>query len=253
MSTPDPWFLCQQPGPGARLRLFCFPYAGGTANIYRRWRERLPGTVEVCAVQPPGRGSRFREPPFIWLPDLIEQLLPVLLPRLTRPFAFFGHSMGARIGFELARRLRREGLPGPLHLFVSGCRALQLKEEVPQTHLLPDDEFVAELRRLSGTPREVLEHPELMQVLLPSLRADFALTHTYEYHDEPPLDCPITAFGGLQDEEVERASVGAWREQTTAAFSSYMLPGDHFFLHSAEGQLCEVLALKLGRIVAGLA
>lgn len=253
MLTSDPWLICHRPNPGARLRLFCFPYAGGMANIYRKWPELLPRTVEVWAIQPPGRGSRFREPPFTRLPDLTEQLVPALRSYLTRPFAFFGHSMGTHIGFELARRLRRERLPGPLHLFVSGCRALQLKEDMPQTHLLPDAEFVAELRRLSGTPREVLEHPELMQLLLPLLRADFALTQIYQYQEEPPLDCPITAFGGWQDEEIDRASVEAWGKQTTAAFSSYMLPGDHFFLHTAERQLCEVIALKLERIVAGLA
>jgi surfactin synthase thioesterase subunit len=233
------------------MRLFCVPYAGGAANIYRRWTESLGAIVEVWAIELPGRGSRLRERPFTTLPDLVQNLGPAFRPYQDKPFAFFGHSMGAIISFELARYLRRERLRNPLHLFVSGCRALQLPDSRPPTYDLPEAEFMEELRRLNGTPGDVLDHPEMMEFILPLLRADFALTQTYEYTHEPPLDCPITAFGGFQDEEINRASVEAWQAQTTSVFSSYLLPGDHFFLDSSRTALLEVLARELGRTVDG--
>jgi medium-chain acyl-[acyl-carrier-protein] hydrolase len=249
--TLDPWFVCQKRNASARLRLFCIPYAGGAANIYRKWTESLGAIVEVWAIEPPGRGSRLRETPFTTLHDLVQQLGPAFHPYLDKPFAFFGHSMGAIISFELARYLRRARLRDPLHLFVSGCRALQLPDPRPPTYDLPEAQFMEELRRLNGTPRDVLDHPEMMEFILPLLRADFALTQTYEYSDEPPLDCSITAFGGFQDEEINRAGVEAWQAQTSSAFSSYMLPGDHFFLDSSRAALLEVLARELESAVDG--
>ncbi|MDX6385586.1 MAG: hypothetical protein QOK48_3159 [Blastocatellia bacterium] len=249
--TLDPWFVCQKRNPSARVRLFCIPYAGGAANIYRKWSESLGEIVEVWAIEPPGRGSRLRETPFTTLPELVQNLGPAFRSYLDKPFAFFGHSMGAIISFELARYLRRARLRNPMHLFVSGCRALQLPDPRPPTYDLPEAQFMEELRRLNGTPGDVLDHPEMMEFILPLLRADFALAQTYEYSDEPPLDCPITAFGGFQDEEMNRASVEAWQAQTTCAFASYMLPGDHFFLDSSRAALLEVLARELGRTVNG--
>lgn len=249
--TIEPWFVCQKRNPSARVRLFCIPYAGGAANIYRKWTESLGAIVEVWAIEPPGRGSRLRETPFTTLRDLVRHLGPAFHPYLDKPFAFFGHSMGAIISFELARYLRRARLRNPLHLFVSGCRALQLPDPRHPTYDLPEAEFMEELRRLNGTPGDVLDHPEMMEFILPLLRADFALTQTYEYSHEPPLECPITAFGGFQDDEINRASVEAWQVQTSSAFSSYMLPGDHFFLDSSRAALLEVLARQLGSAVNG--
>jgi len=158
------------------------------------------------------------EKPFTSAQSLVEATAAAIFPHLDRPFAFFGHSMGALISFELARYLRRHHKPQPTHLFISGHRAPQLGIEKDLTSKLPDAEFAAELRRLNGMPREVLEHPELMQLMIPLLRADFEVCQTYQDTPEPPLDCPFEVFGGLQDEDVTREMVEAWREQTTRSF-----------------------------------
>jgi medium-chain acyl-[acyl-carrier-protein] hydrolase len=225
------WLSIRQPNPRAALRLFCFPYAGGGASVYSAWPRNLPSAFEVCAVQLPGRETRLKEQPFRELTPVVEAVAAAIEPYLDRPFAFFGHSMGALISFELARLLRERGGARPAHLFVSGRRAPQLPDDEPPTYDLPDEEFFAILRELNGTPTEVLEHPELMELVMPLLRADFALVQTYVYKPEAPLDCPITAFGGVQDVEVVREDIKAWREQTADAFSARLLPGDHFFLN----------------------
>lgn len=226
----DRWIAFRKADPKAQLRLFCFPYAGAGALIFRKWSDGLPREVEVCPIQLPGRGTRLTEPPFTQLSCLIEALTRALVPLLDKPFAVFGHSLGALIGFELARQIRRQYGVHPIRLFASAGRAPQIPHRAPPIHTLPDNEFLAELRRLNGTPRELLDHEELMEVMLPILRADFALYETYLYTTEPPLNCPISAFGGLQDRKVTASDLEEWRAQTSASFSLRMFPGDHFFL-----------------------
>ena len=239
------WLTRPRPNPQARLRLFCFPYAGGNVHAFRKWPQQLPPGVEVLAAQLPGRGARMREQPYTSVTALVEELGVAVRPLLDRPFAFFGHSMGAIIAFELARLLRGEGGAAPAHLFVSGRRAPQIPDADPPTYNLPDAEFIEEVRRLNGTPPEVLEHPELMGLMLPLLRADFQVVDTYRYADGPPLGCPISAFGGLQDFDVTREQLEAWREQTTSGFVRRMFDGDHFFLHRAEPVLLATIARDL--------
>lgn len=227
------------------MRLFCFPYAGGNAGSFRAWQSLFPQFVQVAPVQPPGRGERLSEPAFKHLPDLIQVLGPTLLPFLNKPFAFFGHSMGALIVLELTRWLRRTNNPLPIHLFISGRRAPQFPDEEPPTHDLPEPEFIERLRELNGTPQEVLDHPELMQLMIPLLRADFSICENYEYEAGQPLNCPITVFGGLGDVEVPREKLEPWRELTTFSFSLHIFPGDHFFIHSAQNEITRVIAQKL--------
>ncbi len=229
-ATFGSWISFRKPGPKTRLRLFCFPYAGAGALIFRTWSDGLPGDVEVCPVQLPGRGTRLMERPFTQLSPLIEALAEALVPLLDRPFAFFGHSLGALVSFELARQVRRQYGMHPVRLFVSAGRAPQIPRRGPRIHTLPDREFLIELGRLNGTPSELLGHEELMEIMLPVLRADFALYETYFYSSEPPLNCPISAFGGLQDQRVSDSDLEAWRAQTGVSFSLRMFPGDHFFL-----------------------
>ena len=243
--SPTPWLPGYKEKPGVTRRLFCFPYAGGSAGSFRPWPNLLPGFLQVMAVQPPGRGERLSEPPFKHLPDMIEVLGPTLLPFLNKPFAFFGHSMGALIGFELTRWLRRTKNPMPQHLLVSGRRAPQFNYEELPSHDLPEPEFIERLRKLNGTPQEVLDHPELMQLMLPLLRADFSVCETYRHEVEPPLDCPVTVFGGMGDVEIPRERLEPWREHTTSSFSLHMFPGDHFFIHSAQDEIIRVISQKL--------
>lgn len=214
----------------ARLRLFCFPYAGGGGSAFRSVFDRVPDDLDVCPIQLPGREGRFAERPFSSLDPLIAALHEELLPYLDMPYAFFGHSMGALISFELARALRSSGqVPGPVHLLVSGHRAPQLPDLRPPAHQLPEPQLLEALRDLEGTPEEVLQHEELLQLLLPVLRADFAICETYTYVPQPPLACPISVFGGLRDPNVPYESILAWKQHTTKTCQVHFFAGGHFF------------------------
>lgn len=220
--------------------------------IFRRWVDRMASSVEVCPVQLPGRGNRIRETPFTQMTPLVESLAEGLCPYLEGPFAFFGHSLGAIVSFELALKLQRETGKLPIHLFVSGRRAPHIPRQHPITYNLPDNEFVEELKRLNGTPKEVLEHSELMQLMLPVLKADFEISETYKHSGGPLRGCPITAFGGKQDEEAPPHYLEAWHEHTTGPFKQRMLPGDHFFLHASEQLLLAALNQELCSMTARL-
>lgn len=245
MSESTTWVQHCGRQPQARLRLFCFPYAGGAAHVFRSWPAMLPPTVEVNPVLLPGRGSRLRETPFTRMRPLAEAALQALLPFFDRPFALFGHSMGAAISFEIARLLRGGGGPRPLALFVSGCQSPQLPDPQAPSYHLPEPQFLERLHELNGTAVGVLDHPELLQLILPLLRADFELCQTYQYTHEPPLRLPIVAFGGAEDTEVDYAQLAAWREQTTGPFSLHMLPGDHFFINTSQPSLLQVISKEL--------
>lgn len=239
------WFMQPQPQPQARLRLFCFPYAGGAAQIFRQWPLYLQdkaSAIEVCAVQLPGRSNRLQEPCFTRLTTLATHLAVVIRPYLDRPFAFFGHSLGAAVSFELARALRREGAEMPSTLVVSSCPAPQTPKTAPRTYDLPAPELLDRLRRLNGTPRELLAHEELMEMMLPMLRADFEMVETYRYSPEPPLPLPLTVCGGADDPEVSREDLDAWRAQTTQSFALHLFPGDHFFINQESSALVQLIA-----------
>lgn len=229
----------------ARVRLFCFPYAGGSDLIFRRWPELLPPEVDVCPVRLPGRGARAGESPYADMHDLVAALLPVMAERLGRSFALFGHSMGGAIAFEAARRLRREHGVEPRHLFISGRRAPHLGHTRRPIYNLPEPEFKRELRRLNGMPAELFDEPEIMELLLPLLRADVTLSQTYGCEARPSLTCPLTVYGGLLDTQDDRAGLEAWREHTSGAFNLRMFDGDHFFINTAQRELLGALESAL--------
>ena len=239
--TTNPWINYVKPNPSASLRLFCFPYAGGNSYIFRPWCDRLPENIEICPIELPGRGFQLKSTPFNQIEPLVKAIATAILPYLNKPFAFFGHSMGGLVSFELARFIRREYNLEPVHLFISGRRAPQVKDSKPPIHDLPQAEFIQELRKLNGTPEAVLNNDELMELLVPILRADFAVLENYNYAPEAPLNCPISVFGGLQDREVKLEELEAWREQTVGSFSLKMLSGDHFFIHSSQSLLPELI------------
>ena len=249
LSTP--WFICLKPVPQAKLRLYCFPYAGGGVPVFRGWPDGLAAGVEVWAAHLPGRGSRSREVPMTQMLPLVQALARHLpLDGADRPFAFFGHSLGARVGFELARSLRRQGRPLPAHLFVSACAAPQLPLGRP-LHMLPKDALLAELQRRNGISPAILAQPELLDLLLPLLRADLKLVETAVYHSEPSLDCAITAFGGIEDPIVSREALQGWGGQTSGPFEMLFFTGDHFFLRTAEGQLLQAIDAVVARNMEG--
>lgn len=246
---PVPFMRKVRPGQQASLRLFCFPYAGGSEFLFRTWPDRMPPTIEACPVCLPGRGARFAEPPVDQLLPLVESVANALTPHLDVPYALFGYSMGALLCFELARLLQRRGAPAPVHLFVGAQRAPQIPLNVPPIDELADAEFLAELAQLGGTPREAFANAELMQMMVPVLRADFAACRTYRYEPGAPLSCPVTAMAGMDDAALELADLRAWKEQTTGAFTAAMFPGDHFFLRTQELPVIQKIVSSLA--VAG--
>ena len=228
--------------PDLALRLFCLPYAGGSSTIFYRWSEYVSPAIEVCSVQLPGREGRLTMPPYTSMRPLVQAVRNALLPFLDRPYLLFGHSLGALIAFELARDLRACGAPRPLSLLVSAASAPHVARASDRLHTLPDDKLIRQLSLLQGTRQEILQHPEIMQLLLPTIRADLQVFETYTYKAGPSLPCPIAAFGGNDDERVSLADLENWRRHTGAAFSLAMLPGDHFFIHSA----CRLLVERIG-------
>jgi len=226
------------------MRLFCFPYAGGSEVAFRTWQQNLPETIEVLPIQLPGRSTRIKEPLLNRLAPLVNALSQSLRPEMKLPFAFFGHSMGGLIAFELARQLRRDGGPLPAHLFIS-AKCCPKQVDVLYTGEIPDKELTQVLQRYEGTPREVLENAELMQLLLPVIRADMELCNTYVCDPEPPLPCPITAFGGLEDHVSGRPCLEGWRNYTTGRFTLRMFPAGHFFLQTWERSICEAISRDL--------
>ncbi|MCW5978312.1 MAG: alpha/beta fold hydrolase [Bryobacteraceae bacterium] len=241
----NPWFPTLREDSGARLRLFCFPYAGGGTSAFRSWPGILPLEIEVAPARLPGREARFGEPPFQEIEPLVEALLASARPHLEKPYALFGHSMGAMIALELARAVRREGLPGPRMVLAAAARAPQFRRGHIAAPEPPEEEFLAELRDLQWAPSALLEDEKLLRLVLPALRADSSLCRTYSYAPEPALDCPIAAYHGADDPRLPSQVIEPWREQTTAAFRMRALPGGHFFLHTAEREFLEMLSEDL--------
>lgn len=245
-SEANPWFVCLQDRPRARMRLFLFPYAGGGPAAFRQWHLQFPESVELWVAHYPGRGARFGEPAVDSIGTLTEGLSQAITGLLTGPFAFFGHSLGGLLAYELARTLQQSTRPVPDILFVSGCGAPHLPSPHPPIHEKSDDELVEALREMNGIPDEVVAHSELMHLLLPTLRADLRSFETYRYTQMgSPLRCPIVAFGGRQDPRLDRERLEAWALHTVTAFQSHYYPGDHFFLHSAREALIEVMVASL--------
>ncbi|MFG6107730.1 alpha/beta fold hydrolase [Leptothoe sp. EHU-05/26/07-4] len=253
MSLSSPWIFRSSIKPKASIRLFCFPHSGAGAYVFKNWdfQKFSELDIEVCAIRLPGHEGRFKEAAFNRFQPLISALASALLPYLDRPYAFFGHSLGAMICFEWARQLRREGRTGPDRLFVSARRAPQLLPVNPFSHTLTDADLKTELRDYDGTPEAVLQNSELMDLFLPVLRADLAVNETYTYVDEAPLDCPISAFGGIRDDKVSVESIEAWANQTSKTFKVRFFSGGHFFIKHEVDSILEAIAHDLeGNLVS---
>lgn len=241
------WIVRSKPNP--RLRLFCFPYAGGSASIFRRWSEGLPAEVEVCPVYLPGRESRLREPGFTDIHVLVKALTDELLPYTDIPFALCGYSMGAEICYVWACHMRKLHGKEPVHMIVAAQRAPQLPPRHAPIHHLPEKEFLDGVYRLGGTPVAVMQNKELMELLLPTLRADFTLYETYTYIPDEPFACSMSAFYGEQDHLVSAVELVSWREQTRGPFTLTGIPGNHFFLHSAQELFLQALSRELQNVL----
>ncbi len=233
------WITCSTPRPNAALRLFCFPYAGVGSVVFHHWGAELPDDIEVCAIKLPGRESRLSEPPFVRTAPLVKALAEGLTPYLDRPFAFFGHSLGGLVSFELAHELLRQQRPAPVHLLVSATRAPHIPSAAPGVHELPTPAFIDHLRHIQGTPEAILNNHVMMNLLLPAIRADFAISETYHHETKAPLACPITVLCGLQDTLVSEQALRAWQGYTRNTFTMYNFDDGHFFINHARAEVLE--------------
>ncbi len=227
------WWPFGSPGGGSRIHLVCLPYAGAGASVYRSWIGAVDG-VEVCPLQLPGREARIREPSWRDMNAAAESVASVLRTDIPGPFAILGASMGALLGYEVARRMKGKG---PVALFAAAASAPHRRRVTEPLHRLGDADFREALRRLNGTPDAVLEHAELMELLLPTLRADFELCEMYRPQDVDPLEIPIVALGGFDDASVPPDELAAWGELTSAAFDVRRFTGDHFFLEAVSREV----------------
>ena len=244
---PPSWFAANPLTASAPLRLFTLPFAGGGSALYRQWPQRLPG-VDVVPVRLPGRETRISEPAYSTMGPLVEALAAAMRPMLDRPYALFGHSLGGLISFELCHRLRELGLRQPDALFVSAYRSPERRSKRAIMHALPEAEFIRELRDYGGLPEQILDFPEVLQLLLPTVRADFSLFETYIYRERAPLDLPIFGFSGTDDCIVPASEMTDWRDKTHAGFAAQEIEGDHFFIATREEELTAKIAQSLKRI-----
>lgn len=242
---PPPMWFINKPGLSPSLRLFCFSYAGGSAASFLSWQTLVGPQIEICAVQLPGRGTRLREAPSSSLPSLVREISLAIEQKDQLPFAFFGHSLGSLLAFEVARYCAWRGQRQPLHLFVSGCAAPQHRSPPQGLHLLGDEELLDVLRRYNGTPAEILSNRDLMELALPIIRADFALVDGYTYSAAPRLQMPISAMGGKADEGVTPEQLASWASETTRDCKVTMYEGGHFFINDVAQQVVDQINATL--------
>ena len=246
----NPWIVVSKPNPAAELRLFCFAYAGGGASVFANWHKFLPSNVEVVAIQLPGRENRFSEAPLADLDAVLAQIVDTVGSRLDKPYLLFGHSLGGLIAYELTRRFAVQARRLPQAIVVSGKRAVQMPSRRAALSSLPDREFVSEIANYNGTPSDILDNPELMQLILPRLRADASLFDNYVYRASGPLPCPIVAFGGDHDDHVNHAEILGWEMHTSSSFSHRFFDGDHFFLHSHQAEMMRAMSEVIASALA---
>jgi medium-chain acyl-[acyl-carrier-protein] hydrolase len=232
--SASPWIV-RSNGSGSskssKMRLICLPYAGGGAGAFFRWSSLVDNAIDVIRIQLPGHETRIREPLLRRSEDVVFAMADALLRFLDRPFFVYGHSMGALLGFELIRKLRADHGIMPVHLFVSSFRAPHLQPVDPPIHELPEDLFINQLQQYGGVPEQILAERELMDLMLPILRADFQILETYVCKEEHALECPITAFGGMHDAKTREHMVTAWQRETSRHFRSLFFTGGHFFIN----------------------
>lgn len=243
------WFHRFAPAPGGGPRLFCFPHAGGAAVAHRALSLRVAPDADVLVAQYPGRHSRRAEPSLDDIGRLVDALAGAVAPLCDRPFAFFGHSMGALVAYELTRELERRGMSGPRHLFLSG-RAAPTPHGNGFDRLTTDEEIIARIRLLGGTVDGILDNAELMEIVMPPLRADYRALRSYAWRPGPPLDTPMTVLVGDSDPVVPVASAAAWRELTTAGAVLHTLPGGHFYLDERTEEVAGIVRTTLGSLAA---
>lgn len=246
-SLLTPWIHYVRPVPGARIILLCFPYAGGAASAFRSFAAGLADRgIEVWPVQPPGRETRFSEPYFTDLVSMTKVLTNVVSPQIgDRPYAVYGHSAGAVMAYAFARHMSTLGRSTPRHLFVSGCRPPQHPDPDFPIHRLPHERFLNRLIGYGRIPPNLMEYSDIAETVIATTRADLQLVETYPWPEDPALECPITAFGGVADATVPVELLPDWRAMTRNDTETVLLPGGHFPSPIGEQRLMEVICRAL--------
>lgn len=227
-----------------KINLFCLPFAGASRYSYHFYAKECPDMLNIVSVEIPGRGARFRETLLTSMNEIVEDVFAQVTPRLNAPYAIYGHSMGALMGYLLTRKILEAQLRPPLHLFVTGCAAPSAKSTEPIRHLLPKEAFLDELREMGGSPEEILANKELLDFFEPVLRADFQAIERYAYEETEPFAMPITCING-SDERIPVEHAEAWRKETKGAFRFYQLPGHHFFINKHYQEVLRMIVKKL--------
>ena len=243
-------FARQVPVPDARVRLFCLPFAGGSAAVFHGWGERLRPEIEVWAAQPRARGMRFREKPLASVAEMAEEYLEALRPGLQTPgrgYAFYGHSLGGLLAFELTRRIEAEGLPLPEHLFIGATVPPHMGLIHERIGHLEDEAFVEAVQeRYGGIPAEVMREPELLALFLPALKTDFAAYENHSHRQGKKIPVPVTVFAGEADQASRAVLLEEWDRYTSGAFELRTAPGDHFFLAKSSEMVLRRIRQALG-------
>ena len=240
-------FLHRTSPSTAYARLFCFPFAGGSAAAFVPWVEELKSAgIDVWSAQPRGRGMRFNEPPHRSVKEMAEDYMEVIRRRQDLPFAFYGHSLGGLLAFELTLQLEAEGLVPPKHLIMGATAPPVLGLIHPRIAHLPDDGFMVAVReRYAGIPDAVLGEPELLELFLPGLRADFAAHENFDRSHVRQVHCPITALAGSDDQMIDAAKMREWGQHTTAEFDLRIIAGDHFFFSASRDSVLSTVREKM--------
>ncbi|MCK8108976.1 thioesterase domain-containing protein [Pseudoalteromonas sp. 2CM41L] len=233
-------FVVPKKNSEASLRIFCFPYAGGSINAFYNWAEKCPRNIELVLVNPPGRGTRIAEPAHESMESLIEEIMRHSNYITSKPFVFFGHSLGARVAFELSCKLFAKSLPLPNALIASASGAPHIQRTHSTTYNLPDNEFIRSLMELNGTPQEVIENAEMMEIIMPMLRCDFKIAETY-LANEVQIPTHILVLNGQEDLDITEQQLEAWQNISKYKIQRKSIQGDHFFILHSPYKVLEVI------------
>jgi len=239
------WLMVPRPVKNPCLRLICLPYAGGNPDIFRPWVEHLDADVELLAVRLPGRGSRIQELPYDDWRSLTEDCLQVLRPFVAEPHAFYGHSFGGRLAYELAQRMQLDFPDFTRRLFVGACRSPGSPQARPYLHQLSECEFRRALATMGATPSAVLESEEVLSLMLPAIRSDMRLAEIWSDWHHAPLPIPLHVYYGHQDPIDNHTSMAGWSSHTSASFELVGIDAGHFFLETHRQQLLSHMAMRL--------
>ncbi|MCW8092486.1 thioesterase II family protein [Alteromonas sp. ASW11-130] len=242
-------FVIPKPVSNPKVRLFCFPFAGGSISTYIPWIEQFSSDIEFVLIQPPGRGVRIAEPPHNCMGALVSEILEHKKFVTKTPYIVFGHSLGSRVAYELCRQLNLLEMPLPEYFIASGSRAPHISSDKPHIHGLPKNDFIKELEQLNGTPKELLENKELMDLFIPLLRADFKIAETY-MAQEAKMPFPILVLHGREDVDIDPHQIAGWQDLSCIECTLVQLPGDHFFINEFRNEVIKQVSLVVEKSLA---